>query len=82
MKGIVKYINTHNGLCAIELESNNFTIFEDFDQGFEVGDHVTGNLEDLGGETLFNVTQGIYVDGFIENIGCSINHLRQQLKLD
>jgi len=80
MKGIVKFINSNNGLCAIELESNNFTIFEDFDEGFEVGDQVSGNLEDLGGETLFNVTQGISVDGFIENIGCSEGQLRQQLK--
>ena len=80
MKGIVKYINPNKRLCAIEVESNNFTIFEDFDGSLSVGDIVTGNLEDLGGETLYNKTQDIEVEGFIENIGCGENQLQNQLK--
>ncbi|WP_291133267.1 hypothetical protein [Flavobacterium sp. UBA7682] len=81
MKGIVKYVNSRNGLCAIEVETNNFTIFEDFDEGLSVGDIVTGNLESLGGETLYNKTQGIEVDGSIENHGCGENQIETQLRL-
>lgn len=80
MKGIVRQINEQRGLCAIEIESNNFTIFEDFDGGLAVDDIVEGNLEDLGGETLYNKTQNASVDGFIENIGCTKGQLRQQLR--
>lgn len=81
MKGIVKFINSNKGLCAIELENNNFTIFEDFDGGLSVGDLVSGNLEDLGGETIYNLTQEIEVDGCIENIGCGENQLLTQLRM-
>jgi hypothetical protein len=81
MKGIVKYVNSRNGLCAIEVETNNFTIFEDFDEGLTVGDIVSGDLESLGGETLYNETQGIEVDGCIENYDCGENQIKTQLKL-
>lgn len=81
MKGIVKYVNSRNGLCAIEVETNNFTIFEDFDEGLAIGDIVSGDLESLGGETLYNETQGIEVDGFIENYDCGENQIITQLKL-
>lgn len=81
MRGIVRYVNSQKGLCAIETETNNFTIFEDFDEGLEVGDVVMGNLENLGGETLYNKTQGIEVDGFIENFGCGENQIETQLRL-
>lgn len=81
MKGIVKYVNTRNGLCAIEVETNNFTIFEDFDEGLSVGDIVSGDLESLGGETLYNKTQEIEVDGSIENYGCGENQIETLLGL-
>lgn len=80
MKGIVRFINSMNGLCAIETESNNFTIFEDFDEGLSIGDLVSGNLESLGGETIFNETTRIYVDGFVENYGCSSSQIENQLR--
>jgi len=80
MKGIVKYVNIKNGLCAIELQTNNFTIFEDLDENLSVGDIVTGNLESLGSETLYNETEETEVNGFIENIHCGENQLRNQLK--
>ncbi|MDN3673020.1 hypothetical protein QWY99_08145 [Flavobacterium branchiarum] len=82
MKGVVKLVNSQNGLCAIELDNNNFTIFEDFDEGLSVGDVVSGDLESLGGETLYNETQELEVDGFIENFGCGINQIKTQLKLN
>lgn len=80
MRGVVKFVNTQKGMCAILIDStNNYTIFEDFDEGLSVGDIVTGNLEDLGGETLYNQTQDIEVDGAIENYGCSENQLKKLL---
>lgn len=81
MKGIVKYVNPQIGLCAIEVETNNFTIFEDFEDGLSVGDIVIGNLEDLGGETLYNKTSGSEVEGFIQNFGCGENQVHTLLKL-
>lgn len=79
MKGIVKFINQNRGLCAIELDTNNYTIFEDLDGNLSINDIVSGNLEDLGGDTIYNITQQIHVDGSIENIGCSFNQLKNQL---
>lgn len=80
MKGIVRFINENRGLCAIELDTNNYTIFEDLDGSLSVDDIVSGNLEDLGSEIIYNITQQIYVDGFIENIGCGLNQLQNQLR--
>lgn len=75
MKGVVKYVNSKNGLCAIELSTNNYTIFEDFDEGLSVGDIVVGDLENLGNESLFNKTTKNYVEGFIEDFGCPLDGL-------
>ena len=73
MKGVVKYINCSSGLCAIETSNNNFTIFEDFDEGLSIGDTVVGNLDSLGNESLFNETTKFYVEGFIEDFACSLD---------
>ena len=80
MKGLVKYVNVRLGLCAIELSSNNFTIFEDFDECLSVGDIVSGHLESLGGETLHNKSKDTEVDGFAQNYGCSLDQLERQFR--
>lgn len=80
MKGIVKYINQENGLCAIEIENNDFVIFEDYDGKLTIGDVVNGEFESLGNESFFNETIKDYVEGFIENLNCLQGQIESQLK--
>lgn len=79
--GIVKFINLSNGLCAIELGGNNFSIFEDFNEGLSIGDIVRENLESMGGVTLHKATTEVEVDGTIENYGYSLSQIGNQLKM-
>ena len=74
-------MNPENGLCAIEIEKNDFVIFEDYDGKLSVGDVVNGEFESLGNESFFNDTKKDYVEGFIENLNCLQSQIESQLKL-
>ena len=69
MKGEV--VNLNGDLCAVEI-STGITIFEILGaHSTGIGDNISGNLENLGGESLFNETKDEYIDTFIEDCHCT-----------
>ncbi|WP_019420170.1 hypothetical protein [Paenibacillus sp. OSY-SE] len=69
MKGIVAMINSKKGFLAVRTPSNEYSIVEVLEMELpELGDIISGNLESLGSETLVNLTQGIEIDVFIQEI--------------
>lgn len=78
MKGIVVWIDPKNDeLIKVKTEEGNIALIELLGHQVEIGDVIKGNLEDLGGETLYNLTQLEELDVCIENlVPCNINSFR------
>ena len=69
MKG--KVVGLKKDLCAVQISSG-LTIFEIIDiHSTEIKDIMSGNLENVGSETLNNETKEEDIDVFIEDWGCS-----------
>jgi hypothetical protein len=67
MKGIVTHIQ-ENGF--VEIQTNSFIAVVELIGGYEVevGDEISGQLDNLGGETIYNISQYEEVDVFIQNL--------------
>jgi hypothetical protein len=69
MKG--KVVNLNGDLCAVEI-STGIIVFEILGaHSTEIDDIISGELENLGGESLFNETKDENIDTFIEDIHCT-----------
>lgn len=68
MVGKVYIINHQMEWIAILTESGSFSIAEVLGKPPELGDIVLGDLESLGGETLYNRTTNEKIDVFIQDI--------------
>ncbi|MCE5249416.1 hypothetical protein LLG96_04265 [bacterium] len=72
MKGIIEFIDFNQALIAVRTEHDEFSLIELLG-GYspEIGDNLSGNLENLGGETLNNITQNEKWDVFIQDVHTS-----------
>lgn len=69
MKG--KVVGLNKDLCAVQADSG-ITIFEILGGHVaEIGDIISGSLESLGSETLYNKTKHEKINVFIEDWSCS-----------
>jgi hypothetical protein len=69
MKGTVVWIDPNNNeLIKVKTENGSIALIELLGHQVEIGDVIKGNLEDLGGEPLYNVTQQEELDVSIENL--------------
>ncbi len=69
MKGTVVWIDPNNSeLIKVRTENEIISLIELLGHEVEIGDIITGNLEDLGREDLYNVTQHEELDVFIQNL--------------
>ena len=82
MKGIVKFINPTRGIIAIEVESNDITVAEVLEStcSVEIGDIITGNLDNHEGKELLNITKDETMDVFIQGINCTPQSARDLMK--
>ncbi len=73
MKGTVTMINPTRGMAAAETDEG-FTVFEicEVTCSLDVGDEVSGPLDSLGSERLYNVTKKENMDTFIQDIQCGV----------
>ena len=80
MKGTVIDINMNKGFIAIQTD-NGITVAE-LIGGYQVelDDEISGNLDALGGEELFNITHDEKMDVFIQAIYCSDKNARELMK--
>jgi len=69
MRGVIELINERQGMIAVRTEHDEYSVLELLG-GYspEIGDVISGNLENLGGESVKNITQGEAWDVFIQDI--------------
>jgi len=69
MRGVIKLINERRGMIAVRTDHDEYSVLELLG-GYspEIGDVISGNLENLGGESVKNITQGEAWDVFIQDI--------------
>lgn len=69
MKGNIELISSNQVMVGVKTENGDFSVLE-LIGGYspELGDIISGNLEDIGGEVVFNRTQGETWDVFIQDI--------------
>lgn len=79
MKGIVRYIK--NNVCAIELENTFYIIYEDFVGISDVGDIISGNLENLGETNIRNESKNMDLIGFLDDIFLNEDEAKEKLSL-
>ncbi|MGE7623620.1 hypothetical protein ACQKMD_11295 [Viridibacillus sp. NPDC096237] len=76
MRGIVKLINTKKEWIAIYTEHDFYCVTEIVDSHLpELGDVISGNLGDLGGERFYNESSQESFDVFVQDL----NDNRQQV---
>ncbi len=69
MRGKVVWIDpTNSELIKVQIDGSYLVLIELLGHEVEIGDEIKGDLENLGGETLYNVTQQEYIDVFIQDL--------------
>ncbi len=69
MRGKVVWIDpTNSELSKVQIDGSYLVLIELLGHEVEIGDEIKGDLENLGGETLYNVTQQEYIDVFIQDL--------------
>ena len=69
MRGKVVWIDpTISELIKVQIDGSYLVLIELLGHEVEIGDEIKGDLENLGGETLYNVTQQEYIDVFIQDL--------------
>ena len=82
MQGIVKMINPTRGMIAVEVDTNDFTVMEilEASSDVEIGDTISGNLDQHAGETVTNLTKNEKMSVFIEGINCTPLNAKNLIK--
>lgn len=81
MKGTVSLISYNRDMVAVTTENGDYTIFEVLGgHNIELGDAISGNLENLAGEILTNLSKDEEIDVFIEDIHSSREHAIELLR--
>ncbi|WP_035597070.1 hypothetical protein [Halomonas salina] len=77
MKGTLVGVNRRKGFIAIRTEEGELTVAELLG-GYEVEleDEIRGDLNALGGETFYNITQDEELDVYVQGVQCSNRHAR------
>jgi hypothetical protein len=72
MKGTIRLINNKRGMFAVEVDDGDYTIIELLCAGSpEVGDEIAGNLHNVAGEKIRNITQQEDWDVYIQDFHAS-----------
>jgi hypothetical protein len=73
MRGTVRIINDNSGLAAVELDVDDWTIFESLGAAdADLDDVVTGNLTTLGSNTWMNETRHQRFSVYVQDIHASM----------
>jgi hypothetical protein len=70
MKGTVVAYNQIKGFAAIKTDDG-ITVVELFSCEADVGDVITGDLDNMGDETFFNDTRSEEFDAYVHGVKCS-----------
>lgn len=70
MKGTVIAFNQKKGFAAIKTD-NGITVAELFSCEADIGDIISGDLENMGDETFNNDTQSEEFDAYVHGVKCT-----------
>ena len=69
MRGIVKLVNTDDGVVAVETEHGEYTVFGLLeDSAVDVGDVIVGKLESLDQQIFRNETKSTEMTVYVEDV--------------
>lgn len=73
LTGTIRALSQNGSVAAVEVhDTGEFTVFKWLGGGsIDIGDRLLGAFDAFGSETLFNVTQRVDIEAFIQAIGCS-----------
>ena len=75
MTGFVKIINRERGIIAVEVDTNNFTVFEyNRPYAVNIGDIISGNLDSKGSKSLTNLSNYNKMDVIIQGVNCTLEN--------
>lgn len=79
LTGTIRALSRNGSVAAVEVhDTGEFTVMKWLGGGsIAIGDRLLGALDAFGSETLFNVTQRVDVEAFIQAIDCSANDARR-----
>ena len=75
MIGIVKIINRRQGIFAVEVDTNDFTVFKyNRPYAVEIGNVISGNLGSKGSVILTNLSNYNKMDVIVEGVNCTLQN--------
>lgn len=79
MKGIVKYVDKSTGRTVLQTDDG-YTVFDIHSEEVNIGDTISGNLNDLGSNNLFDQTTGHTLHVYIEATQADLVFARSLLR--
>ena len=81
MTGFVKIINRERGIIAVEVDTNNFTVFEyNRPYAVNIGDIISGNLDSKGSTALRNLSNYNKMDVLIQGVNCTLQNAQHLME--
>ncbi|MFA6292957.1 MAG: hypothetical protein WC637_14300 [Victivallales bacterium] len=81
MTGIVKIINHERGIIAVEVEINDFTVFEyNRPYAVNIGDIISGDLDSKGSKSLMNLSNCNKMDVIIQAVNCTLQNAQHLME--
>jgi hypothetical protein len=81
MYGIVKIINHERGIIAVEVDTNDFTVFEyKRPYAVNIGNVISGNLDSKGSKSLMNLSNYNKMDVIIQGVNCTLQNAQHLME--
>ena len=80
MQGTVIKANAKREMAIVSTSRGSYTVIELLGGSVQPGDVLEGNLDDMAGETLRNVTQMTELEVFIQSVDATLEHAAQLIE--
>ena len=81
MTGFVKIINRERGIIAVEVDTDDFTVFEyNRPYAVNIGDIISGNLDSKGSKALTNLSNYNKMDVIIQAVNCTLQNAQHLME--
>jgi len=81
MTGFVKIINHDRGIIAVEVDTDDFTVFEyNRPYAVEIGNVISGNLDSKGSIALTNLSNYNKMNVIIQGVNCTLQNAQHLME--
>ena len=81
MTGFVKIINHERRIIAVEVDTDDFTVFEyNRPYAVNIGDIISGNLDSKGSKSLTNLSNYNKMDVIIQGVNCTLQNAQHLME--